>query len=182
MIKVINKIPLIKRSITLNLFLILTLNLSFLSCASDEDGIYIRDNMGFQDISLSYTTMEYEILDLVNDYRISLGLSNLNTINLISEQSIEHTTYMINKGEANHDNFSSRHQVLTQIIAAKTVGENVAYGYRSAESVVTLGSKVKNIEEILRIRNIPTLEYLQNKMKMEGIILLIFLLKDNLSV
>jgi len=154
MIKVINKRSLIKRSSILNLFLILTLNLSFLSCASDEDGIYIRDNMGFQDISLSYTTMEYEILDLVNDYRISLGLSNLNTINLISEQAIEHTTYMINKGEASHDNFSSRHQILTQIIAAKTVGENVAYGYISAESVVNAWIKSEGHR-----RNIENKEY-----------------------
>jgi len=124
------------KKVILKLLFILTISLLINSCASDENGIHMENDLEYQDILLSYTPMEYEILDLINDYRNSIGLSNLNTINLISEQAIKHTNYMINEGEASHDNFSLRHQALVQIIAAKTVGENVAYGYSSAESVV----------------------------------------------
>ena len=43
---------------------------------------------------------------------------------------------MIEKGELNHDNFSLRSQNLMDNAGAKSIGENVAYGFNSAEGVV----------------------------------------------
>lgn len=125
------------KTITLKLLFVLSISLLLYSCSSDEDGIYTTNKTEFQDISLSYTPMEFEILSLINEHRNSIGLSTLNTINLISQQAINHTSYMIDEGIVSHDNFDSRYQKLVQKIAAKNVGENVAYGFRSAEAVVS---------------------------------------------
>ncbi|OIQ37220.1 MAG: hypothetical protein BM563_09220 [Bacteroidetes bacterium MedPE-SWsnd-G1] len=125
------------KTITLRLLLILSLTFSFYSCTSDEDGIYLDETSSkFNDINLSYTQMEFEILNLVNEHRKSVGLNPLNTINLVSKEAISHTDYMISVGTVSHDNFSDRHQKLVKGVAAKKVGENVAYGYRSAKAVV----------------------------------------------
>lgn len=125
------------KTITLKLFLILIIGTGLISCSADEDGIFIDETSAtFKDISLSYTTMEFEILNLVNEHRSSMGLEPLNTVNLVSKEAISHTDYMINVGTVSHDNFSARHQNLVKVVSAKNVGENVAYGYRSAQAVV----------------------------------------------
>ena len=109
---------------------------SILSCSSDEDGIYNEDSALVKDINLSYTPMEYEILSLINEHRDSIGLQSLQTLNLISNEAISHTDYMIGSGEVSHDNFSTRYANLVNTVDAKKVGENVAYGFGSAEAVV----------------------------------------------
>jgi len=124
------------KKITLKLLLALSISILLYSCSSDEDGIYMNNDIELQDISLSYTAMEYEILNLINEHRKSKGLSTLKTLNLISKEAIGHTNYMIDLGEVNHDNFGTRHQKLVKNIAAVKVAENVAYGYSSAQGVV----------------------------------------------
>ncbi|MFZ3273609.1 MAG: CAP domain-containing protein, partial [Lutibacter sp.] len=47
-----------------------------------------------------------------------------------------HTDYMIEVGAISHDNFAERAQILMEQAGAKTVGENVAYGFSTAEGVV----------------------------------------------
>lgn len=124
------------KTITLKILFTLLISAYLFSCSTDEDGIYTNNEIVLQDISLTYTTMEYEILGLVNEYRNSKGLETLKIINLISKEAIGHTNYMINLGEVNHDNFDSRHLKLVKNVSATKVAENVAYGYNSAQAVV----------------------------------------------
>lgn len=138
------------KTFTLKFLFTLAIGVLLFSCSSDEDGIYSDSDVSFQDISLNYSSIEYEILQLINNHRDSIGLAPLRTLNLASKEAIGHTDYMINLGEVNHDNFSTRNQKLVSSVSALKVGENVAYGYRSAEAVVNAWIKSsghrKNIE------------------------------------
>jgi uncharacterized protein YkwD len=108
------------------------------SCSPEDDGIYYAEteNVVLEN-KVSYSAMELEILSLVNDHRKSLNLSVLNRMDIISSVANGHTNYMIAKGTASHDNFAQRSQDLITNANAKTVGENVAYGFSSAQSVVS---------------------------------------------
>ena len=125
----------IRRS-NFRLLLVLILGFALFSCSSDEDEIFTNDIEILEDVSLSYTVFEYQILDLVNEYRNSEGMSTLKILNVVSQQAIDHNEYMISVGKANHENFSVRHQNLVKNAGAKNVGENVAYGFSTAEAVM----------------------------------------------
>jgi uncharacterized protein YkwD len=141
------------KTITLKLTFTLLISVFLFSCAADEDGLYTENAIELEDISLAYTAMEFEITSLINEHRASVGLSSLQTVNLVSKEAIDHTNYMINKGAVSHDNFSSRHQNLVQKVAAKKVGENVAYGYSSAEAVVNAWIKSEGHRENIENEN-----------------------------
>ena len=81
-------------------------------------------------------TIEIEILERINAYRIEKGLSPLNNHDVIKAVAYTHTDYMIEKNDVNHDYFFQRKMSLEQNAAAKKVSENVAYAYSNAESVV----------------------------------------------
>ncbi len=107
-----------------------------LSCSPEDDGIYFEQSaMEIPVSKVSYSDMELDILDLVNAYRKSKKLSELKLLNVISSVADGHTNYMISEGQASHDNFSQRSQDLITNANAKTVGENVAYGFSSAQGV-----------------------------------------------
>lgn len=103
------------------------------SCSPEDDGIFFEELL---ETKTEYSDMELEILDLVNNYRLTKSLDPLEKLDFISSVAYSHTTYMVEKGEANHDNFAERHENLVINADALKVGENVAYGYSSAESVV----------------------------------------------
>lgn len=115
--------------------LILTLVSTFLFSCSSEDNEVINLSEK-SDIALSYTTIESEIFNLINDHRTSKGLAKLDIFNIVSSEAITHTDYMVETGEVSHANFGTRHQNLVTYASAKSVAENVAYGFSSAEAVV----------------------------------------------
>lgn len=80
--------------------------------------------------------IEIEILDLINDYRLSMGLNSLRNMGVIKSQAYGHTDYMIANDNVSHDNFYQRKSYLINHAGANKVSENVAYGYTKAESVV----------------------------------------------
>jgi len=80
--------------------------------------------------------IEIEILELINNHRLSIGLDVLNGMGTIKAQAYGHTDYMIDKSVISHDNFLQRKANLTNSEGASRVGENVAYAYSSSESVV----------------------------------------------
>jgi len=121
------------KTLQFKLALILFASILFSSCSSEDDGIYDEK---INEIKFEYNEMDLQILDLVNDYRASKGLKTLKKLDLISAVALSHTNYMIEKGEANHDNFDQRHDNLVLNAGAKAVGENVAYGFSSAKGVV----------------------------------------------
>jgi uncharacterized protein YkwD len=81
-------------------------------------------------------SIEIEILELINEYRVSKGLSNLRTMDIVKYQAFSHTDYMIAQNNISHDYFFSRKAFLESQVGATAVSENVAYGYSYAESLV----------------------------------------------
>ena len=138
-----------KRS-TLKLLILALTTMMLISCSTEEDGIYSGSSSEVKDINLTYTSIEYEIVYLVNQHRESIGLESLNTLNLASREAYNHNSYMIDVGEISHDNFGIRSKNLIDNANAKIVSENVAFGYSTAEAVVNAWLKSeghkKNIE------------------------------------
>jgi uncharacterized protein YkwD len=125
------------KSLTPKILALLFCTVFLLSCSQEDDGIYFNESQEtFTTTTVSYSEIELEILSLVNDYRESQGLSTLIPLNLISSVADGHTNYMISTGKVNHDNFSIRAQNLIDNASAKSVSENVAYGYTTAKGVV----------------------------------------------
>ena len=80
--------------------------------------------------------IETKILELINNHRLSKGLNPLAEITVVKSVAYTHTNYMIDNDEPSHDNFYTRSNYLKTNAGAKSVSENVAYGYTKAESVV----------------------------------------------
>lgn len=85
---------------------------------------------------VDYSSIEIEVMELVNEYRLSQGLSALEFLNEISGLAENHNFHMIEEDEVCHDNFASRYSELMNLVDAQAVSENVAYGYSTAEAVV----------------------------------------------
>ena len=116
----------------IQILIIFTLLASVLSCSSDEN----IDELVAKKIYVNYLQIDFEILELLNAHRITLGLSQLKMIDEASSEAIGHNDYMIDNQEVSHDYFGQRSTKLKSTLQAKLVGENVAYGFSEAESVV----------------------------------------------
>ena len=86
--------------------------------------------------AFAYSQIEIDILTAVNEYRQSKGLTTLKRVDEITLQAESHTVYMVEKNLVNHDNFNVRFANLVDEIGAKSVSENVGFGYSSANAVV----------------------------------------------
>ncbi|PWH81916.1 CAP domain-containing protein [Algibacter marinivivus] len=105
------------------------------SCSTDS----IDDKAEAMELSLvtpQVKTIEVEILELINNHRLSLGLNPLAEMNIVKSVAYSHTDYMVDNDEVSHHNFYTRSEYLKSNADAKRVSENVAFGYSSAESVV----------------------------------------------
>ena len=107
---------------------------SFTSCSSEDlseniEAIKIGNPPQAKDI-------EIEILELLNEHRISAGLNSLGNNGTVKAVAFTHTDYMIEVDNVSHDNFYQRKQIIQANENAQIVSENVAYGYTSAQSVV----------------------------------------------
>lgn len=80
--------------------------------------------------------IELEILELINEHRIGIGLNPLVNHNIIKSVAFTHTDYMIEVNNVSHDNFFQRKASLQQHAHATQVSENVAFAFNSAQSVV----------------------------------------------
>jgi uncharacterized protein YkwD len=122
--KLLTKLPL----------LVLLAVLSF-SCTTDS----IDDKANSIELSLvtpETKTIEVQILELINNHRLSLGLNPLADMSMVKSVAFSHTDYMVDKNEVSHAYFYERSTYLKAHAGASKVSENVAYGYSSAESVV----------------------------------------------
>ena len=109
--------------------------LTFSSCSTDS----IDDKVDAMELSLfskEAKTIEVEILELINNHRLSLGLNPLAEMDVIKSVAYSHTDYMVDNDEVSHHNFFTRSNYLKLNAGAEKVSENVAFGYSSAESVV----------------------------------------------
>lgn len=76
--------------------------------------------------------LEQELLGVVNDHRVSLGLNTLEFNEVAYKYANAHTDYMIAKGSLSHDNFSARASNIYAEVEAELVAENVAKEYVTA--------------------------------------------------
>lgn len=105
------------------------------SCTADG----VEDNADKIELSLmtpETKTIEIQILELINDHRLSLGLNTLSDMTVVKSVAFSHTDYMVINNEVSHANFYVRSDYLKVNAGASRVSENVAYGYSSAQSVV----------------------------------------------
>lgn len=119
-------------------FLLILLFISLTSCQKDE--IENFEEVSYTiDISLAGendTRFSNGVLDLINEHRASIGLEALVLGSVASSAyAVDHTNYMIDLGQINHDNFAVRKAALEND-GARIVGENVAHGYDTPEAVI----------------------------------------------
>ncbi len=116
------------------LLLLVCIAFSSFSCSTDSidenvDAITVTEAPQAKQI-------EIEILELINNHRITIGLNPLNSMNDIKAQAYSHTNYMVDTGAVSHNGFHQRKNNLIANAGATKVGENVAYAYSSPASVV----------------------------------------------
>ncbi|MFV8376006.1 CAP domain-containing protein [Flavobacterium sp. LB1P62] len=122
------------------LFRVLFLSFLFFvisSCSSDNPELPTLAATSYQKIvDYNYNTSEIETLNLINTYRVSIGLNSLGKINYISLKSEEHNNYMIINNVVDHNDFLARSENIMNVLGAKSVSENIAYNYNSSQSVL----------------------------------------------
>ena len=106
------------------------------SCSSDSSEAPSSSTATMKVMDYSYDSSELEAMNLINTYRVSVGLNELQQINHISYKSEEHDHYMIKNNVVNHNDFVARSENLISVLGAKRVGENIAYNYNTPQSVV----------------------------------------------
>ena len=117
-------------------FLLFSAFSTMYSCSSDVSAATTTPSVSPAVITnYSYNSLEIQTMDLINNYRVSIGLNALQKINYISLKSEEHDNYMIANNVVNHDDFVARSQDIMNVLGAKTVAENIAYNYSTAQAV-----------------------------------------------
>lgn len=123
-------------STPLKLTALLFIGMLLFSCSKDDTNIYENEiNSGPEAAPLNYSNIESEIFVLVNNYRENLGLTKLQVLDIISNVASTHTSYMVENNVVNHSNFELRTKNLIENANAEIVGENVAFGFQSADGV-----------------------------------------------
>ncbi len=117
---------------------IIALLITFASCSTEStdeptpaaSADYVVDN------NYDYSAIELQVAELINQYRTSKGLKSLEKINHISNVAEDHDDYMISVNTLTHALFAQREENLKATLGAVSVGENIAYNYSTAQSVV----------------------------------------------
>ena len=128
------------------IYIIISLLIFVISCSDDENTreteeegqvVTEEEQESEEEIDENSLSITEEILELVNNHRSSIGLPILIRNETADNLVIEHTNYMISEGTIGHDNFSERSEQLQLEENAVSVGENVAFGFPTAATVVT---------------------------------------------
>lgn len=81
--------------------------------------------------------IENELLDVVNQHRLSMGQNSLEFSSIAYQYANDHTDYMMSRGSINHDNFGQRASSISSEENAQFVAENVAKDYESASEALS---------------------------------------------
>lgn len=124
------------KNLTYSVWLLAICMFSLTSCSKESIEEMETADLTTKLEPVKYSSIEMEVLDLVNFYREQQGLSELLYLDEGSVQAASHNQHMIENDEVCHDFFGSRYQALVESVNAKAVSENVAFGYRTADAVV----------------------------------------------
>lgn len=125
-----------KKMIFLRSLVVLGLSITLLSCSGADATTEAATQPTITLNNYTHSTFEVELLDLVNQDRVSKGLNALTVINEISYLASTHDDYMITNGVASHDNFEQRSASLRNGVGAISVSENVAAGFNTPASAL----------------------------------------------
>ncbi|WP_115462977.1 CAP domain-containing protein [Winogradskyella aurantiaca] len=109
--------------------------MGFSSCSTDNS---LEETIAAKDLNNppNVKVIEIEVLELINQHRISIGLNPLLDHSVVKAVAFTHTDYMIEADDISHDNFYQRKESLEVNAEAVSVSENVAYGFSSPQSLV----------------------------------------------
>lgn len=124
------------KNLTYLVWLMAICTLSLTSCSKDSVEEMETADLSSKPAPVEYSSIEMEVLQLVNAFRSEQGLSELSNLDEGSVQAASHNEHMIENNEVCHDFFGNRYQALVSSVNAKSVSENVAFGYRTADAVV----------------------------------------------
>lgn len=125
----------LKKSLSQIAFLFFV-SFSLLSCSKEEVAPNPSTSAAQVNAKFTYSSEELALLGLINEYRVSKGLSALEKVDFISVVSEGHDMYMIQEGKPSHDYFQDRFESLRKNLGAKNVSENVAYNYSTPQNVL----------------------------------------------
>lgn len=111
------------------------LTLTLVSCTPGPVDTPNATSTGALD-TYNYRAEELELMRIINGYRLSGGLLPLQPIDYLSVKSQEHNNYMIRNNVVNHDNFEQRAEAIKRVLAARTVGENIAFNFSTPQAVL----------------------------------------------
>jgi len=84
------------KNFTLKSLTLIVIIFSIFSCSTDHDGVYFKEkSIVILKNSVTYTGIESDLLNLINEHRDSLGLIPVSPLDIISSESSNHTDYMI---------------------------------------------------------------------------------------
>jgi uncharacterized protein YkwD len=106
------------------------------SCSSSDSENQDVKASELKVVNYDYNASELQTLELINSYRVSVGLKALAKINHISYKSEEHDNYMITNKKVSHDGFVERSENIMNVLGAKKVGENIAYNFKTPQGAV----------------------------------------------
>lgn len=106
------------------------------SCSSEDASSSTTDVSSLKVAQYTYNATELETMDLINKYRVSVGLNPLAKIDHMSYKSEEHDNYMIANNVVNHNDFVARSENIMKVLGAKTVSENIAYNYSTPQAAL----------------------------------------------
>ena len=82
----------------------------------------------------AHNTIEAELFEMINNYRVSIGLNEMEFESTTYYYAGIHTNYMIENGITSHDKFSERAENISKRTGAIFVAENVARNYDTLEA------------------------------------------------
>ncbi|MCB0472360.1 MAG: CAP domain-containing protein [Flavobacteriaceae bacterium] len=108
------------------LFLALPL-LFFLSSWSGDKPVYT--------FTADEVSVSNQLIDMVNDYRLSIGLDALKRCKIADDLAAEHTYYMASQGQISNDHFENRLETLENKKDIEDISENMGYGNSAEETM-----------------------------------------------
>ena len=109
------------------MFLILTFIL--FSCNPDQ-----IPNAPIIPHSYPYSQTELDLMNIVNQYRVTLNLSTLTPIEEIGYLCYNHNVFMVDNHTISHNGFYDRAVTLEELYNATAIGEVIAFNYQTNES------------------------------------------------